>query len=129
MVSTSGFLGMSLRKFDWKNSSFWKEQIQDYLIVRGQIDFIENSPAHTSIKLEKWNWLDWIARATIRMHLSVSVTGVLHRAIVRDQTQPLVNAPQYLREEGEHNKHLSDPTPLQFTDKGIRFSYIPSQYV
>ena len=33
---------MSLRKFDGSNFNFWKEQMQDYLIVKGQIDPIEN---------------------------------------------------------------------------------------
>ena len=35
MASTSGSSKMSLRKF---NFNFWKEQMQDYLIVKGQID-------------------------------------------------------------------------------------------
>ena len=38
MASTSGSLEMSLRKFDGSNFNFWKEQMQDYLIVKGQID-------------------------------------------------------------------------------------------
>ena len=32
---------MSLRKFDGSNFNFWKEQMQDSLIVKGQIDPIE----------------------------------------------------------------------------------------
>ena len=32
---------MSLRRFDGSNFNFWKEQMQDYLIVKGQIDPIE----------------------------------------------------------------------------------------
>ena len=40
--------------------------MQDYLIMRGRIDPIENA----NIKLEEWKKLDRIARATIRMHLS-----------------------------------------------------------
>ena len=31
---------MSLRKYG-SNFNFWKEQMQDYLIVKGQIDLIE----------------------------------------------------------------------------------------
>ena len=36
---------MSLRRFDGSNFNFWKEQMQDYLIVKGQIDPIENEVA------------------------------------------------------------------------------------
>ena len=42
MASTSGSSKMSLRRFDGSNFNFWKEQMQDYLIVKGQIDPIEN---------------------------------------------------------------------------------------
>ena len=35
MASTSGSLEMSLRRFDGSNFNFWKEQMQDYLIVKG----------------------------------------------------------------------------------------------
>ena len=41
MASTSGSSEMSLRKFDGSNFNFWKEQMQDYLIVKGQIDPVE----------------------------------------------------------------------------------------
>ena len=41
MASTSGSSKMSLRKFDGLNFNFWKEQMQDYLIVKGHIDPIE----------------------------------------------------------------------------------------
>jgi hypothetical protein len=65
---------MSLRKFDGTNLNFWKEQMQDYLIVRGQIDAIEHIEKDpTTYKLEEWAKLDRVARATIRMHLSESV--------------------------------------------------------
>ena len=43
MASTSGSSEMSLRKFDGTNFSYWKEQMQDYLIVKAQIDLIENA--------------------------------------------------------------------------------------
>ena len=36
---------MSLRRFDGSNFNFWKEKMQDYLIVKGQIDPIENEVA------------------------------------------------------------------------------------
>ena len=57
MPSTSGSSEMSLRKFDGSNFNFWKEKIQDYLIVKAQIDLIEtermaeagqNHPSHDS---------------------------------------------------------------------------------
>ena len=47
--------------------------MQDYLIVKGQIDLIENATAPSSVKLEEWTRMDRVARATIRMHLSESV--------------------------------------------------------
>ena len=45
MASISGSSEMSLRRFDGSNFNFWKEQMQDYLIVMGQIDPIENEIA------------------------------------------------------------------------------------
>ena len=64
---------MSLRKFDGSNFNFWKEQMQDYLIVKGQIDLIENESPPEAYKANKWQKLDRIVRATIWMHLSKSV--------------------------------------------------------
>ena len=61
---------MSLRRFDGSNFNFWKEQMQDYLIVKGQIDPIENEVAPEIYKANEWQKLDRIVRATIRMHLS-----------------------------------------------------------
>ena len=55
------------------NFSYWKKKMQDYLIIKGQIDLIENTTAPSSIKPKEWTRKDWIARATIRMHLSESV--------------------------------------------------------
>ena len=63
---------MSLRRFDDSNFNFWKEQMQDYLIVKGQIDPIEKS-APEIYKANEWQKLDRIVHATIRMHLSESV--------------------------------------------------------
>ena len=73
MDSTSGSSKMSLRKLDRSNFNFWKEQMQDYLIVKGQIDPIENEVAPEIYKANEWQKLDRIVRATIRMHLSESV--------------------------------------------------------
>ena len=64
---------MSLRRFDGSNFNFWKEQLQDYLIVKGQIDPIENESAPEIYKANEWQKLDRIVRASIRMHLSESV--------------------------------------------------------
>ena len=64
---------MSLRRFDGSNFNFWKEQMQDYLIVKGQIDPIENEVAPEIYKSNEWQKLDRIVRAMIRMHLSESV--------------------------------------------------------
>jgi hypothetical protein len=74
MASTSGSFEMSIRKFDGMNFNFWKEQMQDYLIVRVYIDPIEHDTAPVTYnKPEVWTKLDWVARPTIRMHLSESV--------------------------------------------------------
>ena len=64
---------MSLREFDGSNFNFWKEQMQDYLIVKGQIDPIENENAQEIYKANEWLKLDRIVRTTIRMHLSESM--------------------------------------------------------
>ena len=61
---------MSLRKFDGTNFSYWKEQMQDNLIVKGKINLIENETVTTGTKLEEWYQMARIARATIQMHLS-----------------------------------------------------------
>ena len=47
--------------------------MQDYFIVKGQIDPIENEVAPEIYKANEWQKLDRIVRATIRMHLSESV--------------------------------------------------------
>jgi hypothetical protein len=47
--------------------------MQDYLIVRGQIDPIEHDSAPTAYKPKVWTKLDWVVRATIQMHLSESM--------------------------------------------------------
>ena len=45
--------------------------MQDYLIVKGQIDPIENEVAPEIYKANEWQKLDRIVRATIRMHLEL----------------------------------------------------------
>jgi hypothetical protein len=73
MASTFGSSEMSIRKFDGTNFNFWKEQMQDYLIVCGYIDPIEHDMAPATYKPDVWTKLDRVACATIRMHLSESV--------------------------------------------------------
>jgi hypothetical protein len=73
MALTSGSSEMSIRKFDGTNFNFWKEQMQDYLIVRGLIDPIEHNTAPASYKPELWTKLDRVVRTTIWRHLSESV--------------------------------------------------------
>ena len=64
---------MSLRKFDGSTFNFWKEQMQDYLIVKGQIDPIKTKNAPEGYKPNEWQKLDRIIHATIRMHLLESI--------------------------------------------------------
>jgi hypothetical protein len=73
MASTFGSSEMSIRKFDGTNFKFWKEQMQDYLVVRSYIDPIEHDTAPATYNPEVWRKLDRVACATIRMHLSESV--------------------------------------------------------
>jgi hypothetical protein len=73
MASTSGSSEMSLKNFDKTNFNFWKEQMQDYLIVCGQIDLIENKKVPATYKPKEWAKLARVACATIRMHLFESV--------------------------------------------------------
>ena len=47
--------------------------MQDYIIVKGQIDPIETENHLEGYKPNEWQKLDKIVRATIRMHLSESV--------------------------------------------------------
>ena len=47
--------------------------MHDYLIVKGQIDPIENENAPEAYKANEWLKLDRIVRVTIQMHLSESV--------------------------------------------------------
>mgnify|MGYP002776052627 CR=1 FL=1 len=47
--------------------------MQDYLIVKGQIDSIENENPQEAYKANEWQKLDKIVRATIQMHMSESL--------------------------------------------------------
>ena len=54
MASTSDSSEMSLRRFNGLNFNFWKEQMQDYLIVKGQIDPIETENPPEGYKPNEW---------------------------------------------------------------------------
>ena len=47
--------------------------MHDYLIVKGQIDPIENENSPGSYKANEWQKLDRIVHVTIQMHLSDSM--------------------------------------------------------
>ena len=53
MASTSESMTMCLRKFDESNLNFWKEQMQEYLIVKGHLDPIENESAPVKYAVAK----------------------------------------------------------------------------
>ena len=102
MASTSGSSEMSLRRFDGSNFNFWKEQMQDYLIVKGQIDPIENEVAPEIYNANEWQKLDRIVCAKIRMHLSESVYFTVEfvgdKAVnAEDHTTIYVEEPAYSR--------------------------------
>ena len=65
MASTSGLFEMRLKKLDGSNFSYWKEHMQDYLIVKGQIELIENAIILFGTILKEWNRLDQITHAII----------------------------------------------------------------
>ena len=75
MASTFGSSEMSLRKFDSSNVNFnfMKEQLEDYLIVKGQIDPMEYKEAPKEFKPNDWMKLDRIVQAPVWMHLSESM--------------------------------------------------------
>ena len=60
MASTSGSSEMSVRKFYGSNFNFWKEEMQDYLIVKGQIDLIETENPPEGYIPNEWQKLDRI---------------------------------------------------------------------
>ena len=61
----------SIHKFDGTNVSIWKEQIQDVLIQKGQLQpLLEREQGITNAD---WRMLDAKARSTIRLHLVESI--------------------------------------------------------
>jgi hypothetical protein len=101
MASMSGSSEMSIRKFDGTNFNFWKEQMQDYLVVRGYIDPIEHDTALAPYKPEVWTKLDRVARATIRMHLSESMYYTV-QACMRARELWKTQLDTYEKEGGRH---------------------------
>ena len=69
MTSTFGSSNMRLKKFNEFNFNFSNEQMQDYLMVKGQIDPIETTNDPKRYKSNEWTKLDQIVYATILMHL------------------------------------------------------------
>ena len=61
----------NIRKFDGTNFAIWKEQIQDVLIQKGQLDPIFERPEGMSDA--EWTKLDAKAKSTICLHLAESV--------------------------------------------------------
>jgi hypothetical protein len=116
MALTSGSFEINIRKFDGTNFNFWKEQMQDYRIVRGSIDPIEHDPAPATYKPDVWMKLDWVARATIQMHLLESVYYMVQSCTT---TKELVAAVGHIRKEGGRYKDLLNTAPLQLTDERI----------
>ena len=58
----------SIRKFDDTNFPIWKEQIQDVLIQKGQLQpLLEREE---EINDAEWRMLDAKARSTLRLHLA-----------------------------------------------------------
>ena len=96
---------MSLRRFDGSNFNFWKEQMHGYLIVKGQIDPIENGNAPETYKANEWLKLDRIVRATIRMHLSESVYFTVQSCTTAFDIHRFSIV---LRRRGEEGKDLED---------------------
>ena len=87
--------------------------MQDYLIVKGQIDPIETENALEGYKPPEWTKLDRIVYATIQMHLfetvyytMQSLYGLLYR---------------HIRKEDERHKGLSNSEPLQSSYERTRF--------
>ena len=62
MASTSGSFEMNLSKFDNSNFYFWKKKIQDYLVVKAQIDPIENDTMQANYQADNQKKVDCVAR-------------------------------------------------------------------
>ncbi|RYA84172.1 hypothetical protein DD594_26490 [Enterobacter cloacae complex sp. 4DZ1-17B1] len=54
------------------NSSFWKDQIQDVLIQKGQLNPIMEHPEGEYTDVE-WEKLDAMAKSTLHLHLVESL--------------------------------------------------------
>ena len=67
--------------------------MQDYLIVKGQIDPIENENPPEAYKANEWLKLDRIVRAMIQMHLT---TCELWKALSNTYEKKLVATKMYL---------------------------------
>ncbi|MCO5587801.1 hypothetical protein L7F22_041753 [Adiantum nelumboides] len=72
MASSSKKDIYNIKKFDGTNFPIWKEQIQDVLIQKGDLDPILEREENAYTDAE-WKLLDVKARSTIRLHLAESV--------------------------------------------------------
>ena len=61
MVSQSG-TRVEIWKFDGKNFSLLNEMMQDFLIIRWQVEGIQHSTRPPSMSLEEWRSIDEIPR-------------------------------------------------------------------
>ncbi len=95
MTSTYDSSEMSLWKFEGKNFNYQKEQ---NLILRGQIDPIQNASTPTIIKPKEWNQLDQISRrgATCNDSDTSFLIVLLHGAVVRKCTSAQIDTPEHL---------------------------------
>ena len=118
MASTSGSSEMSLRMFDGSNFNFWKEQMQDYLIVKGKIDPIETEIPQEGYKPNECKKLERIVCDYLGAVVGVCV---LHSAIVFDRLPTMEVTLRNLWEESRCDKDIFDPVPLQSADKRIWF--------
>ena len=64
-----------IKKFDGTNFALWKEQIQDVLVQKNQLDAILSAQRTEEMGLTdiQWTRLNAVARSTIRLHLADSV--------------------------------------------------------
>ena len=112
MASTFGSLEMSLRKFDDTNFNFWKEQMQDYLILRGQIN-----PIETQVDLEELDEV-WSGSSCNHSDASVQIL-ILYGAIMSNNLWVRENVVKYIREKGGRNKDISYSAPLLPFDESV----------
>ena len=91
--------------------------MQEYLIVKGQVDPIENDTMPANYQADNLKKLDRVSPATIWMHLSDLVYYTVQ--ILLHDVQSLVSTIKYIQEEGNRNENLQDAAALQSIDERI----------